>query len=61
MLLEDLFSTINQHCSRRFRRSGDEEGVEIRRLLQELLDLEKPIEKVPTEIPVDLRHGRLHR
>jgi len=61
MLLEGLFSAINQHCSRRFRRSGDEEGVEIRRLLQELLDREKPIEKVPTEIPVDLRHGPLHR
>jgi hypothetical protein len=30
-------------------------------LLQELLDLEKPTEKVPTEVPVDLRHGRLHR
>jgi hypothetical protein len=26
-----------------------------------LLDLEKPTEKAPTEVPVDLRHRRLHR
>jgi hypothetical protein len=61
MPLADWFSAIRQHCSRPFRQSGDEEGVEIRRQLQELLDLEKPIEKAPTEVPVDLRHGRLHR
>jgi len=61
MLLKGWFSAIRQHCSRRFRQSGDEEGVEIRRLLQELLDLEKPTEKVPTEVPVDLSHSRLHR
>ena len=61
MLLADWFSAIRQHCSRPFRQSGDEEGVEIRRLLQELLDLERPIEKAPGEVSVDLRHGRLHR
>lgn len=61
MLLEDWLSTIRQHCRRPFRQSSDEEGVEIRRLLQELLDLEKPTEKAPTEVPVDLRHRRLHR
>jgi hypothetical protein len=61
MLLEGWFSAIRQHCSRRFRQSGDEEGAEIRRLLQELLDLEKPTEKVPTDVPVDLLHNRLHR
>lgn len=59
MLLEAWFSAIRQHCRRPFRQFSDEEGVEIRRLLQELLDLEKPTEKAPTEVPVDLR--RLHR
>ncbi len=61
MLLEGWFSAIRQRCSRPFRRSGDEEGAEIRRLLQELLDLEKPAEKATAQVPVDLRHGRLHR
>ncbi len=61
MRLEEWFSAIRQHCSRPFRQSGDEEGVEIRRLLQKLLDLEKPAEKASAEVPVDLRHGRLHR
>jgi hypothetical protein len=61
MLLEGWLSAIRQHCSRPFRQSGDDEVVEIRRLLQELLDLERPTEKAPAEVSVDLRHGRLHR
>ena len=61
MPLADWFSAIRQHCSRPFRQSGDEEGVEIRRLLQELLDLQKPIEKAPPEVSIDLRHGRFQR
>lgn len=61
MLLEAWFSAVRQHCRLPFRQSGDEEGAEVRRLLQELLDLEKPTEKATTEVPVDLRHGRLHR
>ena len=61
MQLEDWFSTIRRHCSRPFRQSGDEEGAEIRRLLQELLDLEKPTGKAPTEVQIDLRPGRLPR
>jgi hypothetical protein len=59
MLLEGWFLAIRKHCSRPFRQFGDEEAVEIRRRLQELLELEKPIEKGPTEVSVELRHGRL--
>jgi hypothetical protein len=61
MLLEGWFSAIRQHCSRSFRQSGDEEVAEIRKLLQELLELERPIEKAPAEVSVELHHGRLHR
>jgi hypothetical protein len=61
MLLEGWFSAIRKHCNRPFRQSGDEEAVEIRRLLQELLELEKPAEKATAQVPVDLRHGRLPR
>jgi len=47
MVLEKWLSAIRHHCGRPFRKCGDEEDVEIRRRLQELLDREKPIEQPP--------------
>jgi len=54
MLLEELFASIRQQCSRSTQRYADEEGAEITRRLRELLDLEKPIQAAPpsTEAPV---------
>jgi hypothetical protein len=52
MLLEELFASIRQHYGCSTRQSADGEGVEITRRLYELLELEKPIETSPAEVPV---------
>ena len=51
MLLEEVFASIRHRYARLTRQCADEEGVEIARRLHELLELEKPIETPPAEVP----------
>jgi hypothetical protein len=44
MFLEELFAWIRKYRSRSIQLGAKEEGAAIKRRLQELLDLEKPIQ-----------------
>jgi hypothetical protein len=56
MFLEELFARIKKYGSRSIQLGAKEEGAAIKRRLQELLDLEKPIQ---TEMP-STESGTLH-
>jgi hypothetical protein len=44
MFLEELFAWIKKYSSRSIQLGAKDEGTAIKRRLQELLDLEKPIQ-----------------
>lgn len=56
MFLEELFAWIRKYGSRSIQLGAQEEGAAIKRRLQELLDLEKPIQ---AEMP-STESGTLH-
>lgn len=48
MFLEELFAWMRKYGNRSIHVVADAEGVAIKKRLQELLDLEKPIRPIPS-------------
>lgn len=48
MLLEELFASMRKHYGSSTQPSADNEGIELKKRLHELLDLEKPIKTKQT-------------